>query len=148
MLKSFSLSPCRARMQLQKTSISLDIELAHFIEMHKSLSLYSCRAKTHQPKTLHPTLFTTHSNTHASLKCRNRSRLTPVQRKRSPETRRCYQALKSHTLWKCRQRSRPTRAQRKRSHGITQKQTHHHNAYFIEMPQSLSADACAAKTLA
>ena len=53
--------------------------------------------------------------THTSLKWPNRSRPTPVQRKHSPEKRRCYQALKYHTLWKCKKRSRPTPVQRKRS---------------------------------
>ena len=59
---------------------------------------------------------------HTSLKCKNRSRCTPVQRKHSLEKRRCYQSLKSHTLWKCNNRSRPTPVQRKRSHDITQVQ--------------------------
>ena len=45
------------------------------------------------------------------------------------------------------QRSRPTPVQRKRSHGITQVSKYHHNAYLIEMPQSLSTHACAAKTV-
>ena len=67
--------------------------------------------------------------THTSLKCKHRSRPTPVQRKHSPEKRRCSQALKSHTLWKCKKRSRPTPVQRKRSHDITQ----------VQKPQSVSA---------
>ena len=45
----------------------------------------------------------------------NRSRLTPVQRKRPPEKRRCYEALKLHALWKCKNRSRTTPVRRKRS---------------------------------
>ena len=53
--------------------------------------------------------------THTSLRCQNRSRLTPVQRKRPPEKRRCYEALKLHALWKCKNRSRTTPVQRKRS---------------------------------
>ena len=60
--------------------------------------------------------------THTPLKCQNRSRPTPVQRKRLPEKRRCYQALKSHTFRKCKNRSRLTPVQRKRSQDITQVQ--------------------------
>ena len=67
--------------------------------------------------------------THTSLKCKHRSRPTPVQRKHSLEKRRCYQALTSHTLWTCNKRSRPTPVQRKRSHDITQ----------VQNPQSVSA---------
>ena len=51
------------------------------------------------------------TTTHTPLKCQNRSRLTPVQRKRSHENRRCDQALKSHTLGKCKIRSRITLVQ-------------------------------------
>ena len=46
MLKSLSLCPCRARMQLQNTSMSLDIEFAHVSGMHTSLSVCHYRAKT------------------------------------------------------------------------------------------------------
>ena len=59
---------------------------------------------------------------HTSLKCKNRSRITLVQRKRPPQNRRCYQTLKLHTLWKCKNRSRITLVQRKCSHDITQVQ--------------------------
>ena len=55
-------------------------------------------------------------------KCKNRSRLTPVQRKRPHEKRRCDQALTSHTLRTCKNRSRLTPVQRKRSRDITQVQ--------------------------
>ena len=51
------------------------------------------------------------TTTHTPLKCQNRSRLTPVQRKRSHEKRRCDQALKSHSLGKCQNRSRITPVQ-------------------------------------
>ena len=40
--------------------MSSDIEFTHFIEIHKSLSLGFCRAKTHQPKTLNPNMFIKH----------------------------------------------------------------------------------------
>ena len=55
------------------------------------------------------------TTTHTPFTCTNRSRLTPVQRKRSHEKRRCYQALKSHTLGTCKNRSRSTLVQPKRS---------------------------------
>ena len=100
-IQSLSLSPCRARMQLQKTTMSSDIEFTHFIELHQSLSLCPCRANTYQPNTQHPTMSITHRNMHAFPTCPNCFRLTPVQRKRSLEKLRCYQTLKSHTLWKC-----------------------------------------------
>ena len=49
MLISFSLCPRLARTQLQKTSMSFGIELTHFFEMHKSLSLTPSQPKTHEP---------------------------------------------------------------------------------------------------
>ena len=51
------------------------------------------------------------NSTHTLLKCKNRYRLTPVQRKRSHEKRRCSQALKPHTLGTCQVRSRITPVQ-------------------------------------
>ena len=57
MVKSLSLSPCRSRMHLQKTTMSSDIKFTHFKQIHKSLVLGPCLVTSHQPQTRHPNMF-------------------------------------------------------------------------------------------
>ena len=59
---------------------------------------------------------------HTSLKCKHRSRLAPVQRKRPLRKLRWHQALISHTFGKYQNRSRLTPVRQKRPQDITQVQ--------------------------
>ena len=77
------------------------------------------------------------TSTHTPLKCPNRSRLTPVQRKRPHEKRRCDQALKSHTLRSCKNRSRLTLVQRKRSHDKKRMRSSIEIAHLVKMQKNL-----------
>ena len=90
------------------------------------------------------------ANTHmyTPLKYQNRFRLSPVQRKRSHEKRRCDHALKSHKLRTCKHRSRHTLAQRKRTQLSTQVQTYTTAHTPSEVQQPLSPCVCVAKTFA